>query len=204
MGAKLPVTGAVVERKRARRILEVGPGALRGRWSALWARHPEIVVAVVRRRRARAVLRGDIQLVPSASPRSIVMAGPLRRGGVGARSRSCRRLLWGTGHRRRLCNGQGKPPKLSSAGNTNSPCQLRLIARALGADFKALRAVWPLPVALEILLGAGEAVIGGAASRSSPASLPNGILGLGLLRCYCGRHCVCVKDILVGMLARWC
>jgi hypothetical protein len=80
---------------------------------------------------------------------------------------------------------QRKTAELASAGNTNTPSQLSLVARALISNLEILRAVGPAAIALYVALGAGEAVIGGASSGSTSSALAdrrsafdrNGLLG---------------------------
>jgi hypothetical protein len=80
-------------------------------------------------------------------------------------------LLWLAGNRRCLDNGQGQAAELAAAGHTNTPRQLSLVSRTLVADLEALRAVRSSAIALDIALGASEAIVGGASSGGSSSAL---------------------------------
>lgn len=80
--------------------------------------------------------------------------------------------------RRGFGDGQRQATELATAGNTNSPRQLRFVARAVVANFQARRAVGSAAVTLRVAFMTGEAVVGGAAGgSSSPSFAGSGVTG---------------------------
>lgn len=89
------------------------------------------------------------------------------------------RLLGLTRNGRSLGNGQRQPTKLATAGDTNTPCKLSLVARAFVANLKALGAVRSTTIAFDIAFRACEAVVCGTTSRGASSALADG--GRGVL-----------------------
>lgn len=92
-------------------------------------------------------------------------AGPSSRGGS---------LFGLAGYRGSLGNGKRESAKLASAGDTNTPCELRLVAGALVADLEALGAVRPPAVALDVAFCASKAVVGSTAGGGTTSTLADG------------------------------
>jgi hypothetical protein len=88
------------------------------------------------------------------------------------------RLLGLTSDWRGLGNGQRESTKLATAGNTNTPCKLSLVTRALVANLKALGAVRSTAIAFDIAFRAREAVVCGTTSRGASSALADGSRGV--------------------------
>jgi hypothetical protein len=88
------------------------------------------------------------------------------------------RFLRLTSDWRGLGNRQRQPTKLAAAGNTDTPCKLRLVARAFVANFEALRTVRSTTIAFDIAFRACEAVIRGTTSRGTSSALADGSGGV--------------------------
>lgn len=95
--------------------------------------------------------------------------------GPGSRDR---RLLGLTSDGRGLGNGQRQPAKLATAGNTNTPGKLSLVARTFVANLKALGAVRSTTIAFDTAFRACEAVVCGTTSRGASSALADGSRGV--------------------------